>query len=610
MNVSDFFKVNALHRDLAQKYHTYLPRIEKTWRASSRSQREQYLKGSDHARYLPEPEWNIDDLVGDSEYILDLLAHRAIKSLEEQVYLGMNEGAGDYDLAQYEDPDEYWPSYFGKDCVYLSAEHYGEIINVSYECDDEALERFDKDVKAGVLIPMIHAGPIIRRQVFFLHCLDAVVENILNGKSQQKRLSWGKKSIRGSNAHSSKPTLHDLIACAEGHKTYHEEHLALLRSDPTVLYKSAKDQTLGRVEPVHNEYVVMDPNTPDYTVWRDFFEVVRTSVRSVALWKSMSALLRIMDKFSNEELRKEKALKEIRSMCDLQFTKARRSAQAHVENGIDSTWSKREIDEDDSWYSPDLRGDLLVTDRHLHYLLWLLDTRVDITTAVYQLEKLDQFYKLHPHVRERLSHRECHVLQEMCAVVAFMEDLRLAFPPKDHSCDTLKVNSSQDTDLGPELFASGLMQIHIELLEAGQGILQQAFTASLDDLLEPAVASKMLDLLDTVVKDKMGTSLDTLYQDQVEEMVRTLELSKRVGHAIRMFWLDRCECQNPVQKAESRRRRDERRGSQSPVEPEVLASKSNEGNELDPFAKKAVVRSETAKRLMVLFDRSQPHDAT
>jgi hypothetical protein len=103
--------IKELHRDLAWKYKIHGTRIEQIWRSFDRSQRAKALKdGATDGAVLKDPkdraignvykimpEFNLRDITEPgSDYLLDLLKHRATKSLYEQYAQGVNGGPGDH----------------------------------------------------------------------------------------------------------------------------------------------------------------------------------------------------------------------------------------------------------------------------------------------------------------------------------------------------------------------------------------------------------------------------------------------------------------------------------------------------------------------------------
>ncbi|GKU09342.1 unnamed protein product, partial [Fusarium langsethiae] len=180
----------------------------------------------------------------------------------------------------------------------------------------------------------------------------------------------------------------------------------------------------------------------------------------------------------------------------------------------------------------------------------------------------------------------------------FLQKLRAVFPPGTHS------EGGQDPSpaLGKDLFVPGLWEIDSKLEEVKLKSFSSDSFINLDDLSKPSIAEKILAGLDDRAKVKTGTTMEVLYQEQVKEMVRTSEIPTRLDHATEMFWLGHPEGRDPAERAESRRKWDERRTSQSLSDSSTLVS---EGLEIDStsLAQKARTEVITAEGLLAMFEK-------
>ncbi|KAH6979021.1 hypothetical protein EDB82DRAFT_477743 [Fusarium venenatum] len=345
-----------------------------------------------------------------------------------------------------------------------------------------------------------------------LRNLHTIVGAILDGTSQRKHRNRGsgkKRDAQDTEEATPASRMQDLIDYAVRHKEDCEAQLSLLCTQPTVLYNTAEAQFLSRLEHVREDYGYGDREPSTYLK---------------ATGRDVLDVVHAM-------------------MCKRQFFRAQKSAEHHVATGMGWGW---------------------FTYLHLHYLLELFHT-FNIFDAMYQLRKLGSIYKSDPWELERLSKRESRGLYEVCSIVAFFQKLRATFP---------SVNKVQDLSpgLGKDLFVPGLEEVDLELEKVKCETFSSASFSNLDDPLKPEMTGKTLEELDDLVREKTGTTVDVMYQEQVNEMVRTLEILKRIGHAIEMFWLGHSEGGDPAKRAESRRKRDERRASQSPSDSSSLIS--------------------------------------
>ncbi|KAG8666558.1 hypothetical protein FPOAC2_11675 [Fusarium poae] len=613
MGYSNLPNIEALHRELALKYENHFPRIQKIWRASNQAKREHFLRANTSPLFnIPNdsstnrpcsstslcPDWNVLDITeAKSDYLLDMLTHRATKSLEEQFWEDVN-GEPITEASN----DELWKPHPWDTYTYFSQEFYGDTICISEKTDEEILNRFDDDIEAGILLPIETGKLVLCRQGQMLANLLQIVNAILDGTSQRKRRNRGsgkKRDAQDTEEATPAFRLRDLIDYAVRQKEDCEVQLSLLRTQPAVLYSTAEAQFLSRPERVPEEYQHGDIEPCIYVkaTGRDVFDVVHTKVRGVAFWRSVESLLCIIEKFSNEELRKQKAINELFQMCERQFSRAQKSAEHHVATGMGWGWFTCDRSWDLTYLRMEMcRAELILTDLPLHYLLGLFHT-CNISDAMCQLRKLGSIYKSDPWELERLSERESHSLYELCSVATFLQKLHAAFPAVDNGQEC-------SPGLGKDLFVPGIEEVDLELEKVKREAFSSTSFSNLDDPLKPDMAEKTLEELDNLVREKTGTTMDILYQEQVKEMVRTLEIPKRIGHAIEMFWLGHPEGRDPAKRAETRRKRDERRASQPLSDSSTPASGCLDSDSTS-VAQEADPR--TAGRLLALFEKLQVH---
>jgi hypothetical protein len=283
-------KVDALHRDLALKYERHFPRVQKIWRASNQVKRGQYLRAGAHGGFIPDNPLALVDtesLILDvtwekSEYLLDVLTHRATKSLEEQFWEDVDGGPGDYDVMEAAEYDLHYQ--YGACYTYFTNDLYGETRRISEESREEILNTFDEDIEAGVLVPAALGDLVLRRQLSMLKDLNEIFDVILDGKSGRKRQGRGsgKRKVRNTGEdESTAPTLQGLTDCAEEYKAYGEVQLSRLHTVPTVLHEAVEAQVLSRAENVPDKYGATAPSSVGH-VERDVFEAVHAQVRVVA----------------------------------------------------------------------------------------------------------------------------------------------------------------------------------------------------------------------------------------------------------------------------------------------------------------------------------------
>lgn len=104
--------VKEMRDDIFRRYQSQGPRIETLWRSFDQAKREQCIRvtahkgrvlqhaddrslGSMYSICFVVSEWNIRDITEEgSDFMIEMLKHRATKTLSEQVLNGVNGGPG------------------------------------------------------------------------------------------------------------------------------------------------------------------------------------------------------------------------------------------------------------------------------------------------------------------------------------------------------------------------------------------------------------------------------------------------------------------------------------------------------------------------------------
>lgn len=226
--------------------------------------------------------------------------------------------------------------------------------------------------------------------------------------------------------------------------------------------------------------------------------------------------------------------------------------------------------------------------------------------AVYQLRKLDEFYKRKPYERKELSGRESEALHEMCCIVAFMKDFEILFPESKADFNW----NSRDT-----LVSTYLYMLDCDVEEVKQTICSEISDVNMNDLKDPLIAKRVLDNLTVSAKRELGTSIDHIYRDMVSDLIKVLQSPELLAHLFEIMHdsfrsYDRLE-QNPqflgILQPESERRVQDRRSRD--VGRSLLPSYETDlgfaGRWRIAGGRKSIVRSEIAQTILALFDK--PH---
>ncbi|EWG54483.1 hypothetical protein FVEG_12694 [Fusarium verticillioides 7600] len=269
--------VRELHGDLQRKWKAHGPRVETAWRSFNKAQRAKCMKaGSADGVVLKHssdvslgnvykfiPEWNLVDITApNSDFLLDILKHRATKTLFEQYAEGVSGTLGDRHLIEkmvreknlrHVDP-------FKHSYTYFYDEKYGESFTVQPRHLEEVMKGLRIAVDHGVLIPRSLGELVLQRQITILQLLNVMIEDILDQGSQTRARSGAKKQSKNAPLSESaskqttvKLTPQEMAAIASDRKSSLEEYLSLLRTEPTVLCPGVNVQFFSRPELVPDE---------------------------------------------------------------------------------------------------------------------------------------------------------------------------------------------------------------------------------------------------------------------------------------------------------------------------------------------------------------------
>lgn len=282
--------VKELHQDLARKYRIHRQKIETLWRSFDKGQRTQCLKAGfadgvvlKHSQdyslgniYKIVPELNLRDITEpQSDFLLDLLKHRATTSLFEQYCQGPEGGLGDHQFIDkmmktkgLRHQDTF------KDCYTFFLDEddskYGRSVRLLKE-KEESLAAFAPAINAGLLIPQSVGELVLHRQINLLQSLSILIDDILEQGAPQPEQARPRKSQKAATAALDKLSLHTpqpnkslplLIASARDQRDSSQDFVTLLSMEPMVLSHAVNVWFFTRPELVPDERVVAYQYTP------------------------------------------------------------------------------------------------------------------------------------------------------------------------------------------------------------------------------------------------------------------------------------------------------------------------------------------------------------
>ncbi|KAK7750557.1 hypothetical protein SLS62_007533 [Diatrype stigma] len=530
-----------LHRDLGRRYQVHGPKITQIWRSLSEAQRTKVLKAgaadgvvlkhsndiSLEGAYKMIPEWNLRDITAPkSDFLLQMLHHRATTSLLDQYHDGFNGRPGDYELIRemmltknLRNVKTY------TDCwtMFVSDDMYGDSYEL-FKDKEKSLQAFMPAIKIGACIPQATGELILTRQLYLLQSLTIIIEDILEeGSTTRTQKKLPKKSADVASAALSKlsiqPTpskldLPDLHNSALDQKALLADVLNLICTEPVVFEHVVNTWFFSSLELVQDEKGRSLPAHTDRYISAATLEAVHNAVRGAAIWNYMCRLLELF-KCCSIKSQQTLILQEISNLCHLEYTRAQTVFRRHVATGTGRKWFKRISNAQDNGNARvGIKGDpesLIRKDPQLHYMLRLCQPETTATKAVHWIRELDEFQKSHPLDRQSLQEREVDALFDLAVIIGFIHSLH----------PTISIPSFNRKK--GQLFVSRSAELEAELNRLKLEIDLTGFAVPIANLLEPGMTEGALKALDQFIVEKTGTKMGFLYQDLVEDCVARLE---------------------------------------------------------------------------------------
>ena len=628
--------VKELHKDLARKYQIHGTRIEQIWRSFDRSQRAMALKAGaaeilvlkdpmDRAMgnvYKIMPEWNLRDITEpESDYLLDLLKHRATESLFKQYCEGVNGGQGDAEFisnSMLVNNLRHVDSFKYCFTLFMDDDQYGESFRVTDAARyNETMAGLSVAVKAGLCVPQSTGELILERQVYTLQALNILVEDILEGGSTSRNTNARpKKPAKAARAAISKLSvietpeklsIEGLLASALDQKSSLDDYLNLCCTEPIFLAHIANQWFFSRPELVQDEKGRILPLITDKYISIAIFEMIHNAVTGAAVWGFLYRLLQLLVDGSHDQVYRGIILQEMSNVCHLEYDRVRKLFKRHLQTGSGSKYFRRVSGVYDNGIARvAMKGnpELLTRENpQVHFMLRLCQVETDASKAVPWIKKLDDLHRSHPSEREDMEERELDSFSDLAVIAGFVRSLSASLPLPPINLKKGQIYASRSKELGAEL---DLLKTQIDLAD---------FAVPIDNLMEPGMAEGALNALDQFICDKTGTKIEFLYQDLIEDCVRDIQVyyqqqKTKIGHNAKAELLPLpispiIETPSPEVRVQQRRQKDKSRPAHSSIyniTPATAAPAQPETIEIPPIFR---VKQDTVDVFSSLFSKSE-----
>ncbi|KAF7539231.1 hypothetical protein G7054_g2345 [Neopestalotiopsis clavispora] len=563
-------RIIELQHDLERKWRQHGIRLKEFWRSFDQAQRAKAMKAGivggllkhseDRSQgnvYKFVPEYNLKDVTGPGDFLLEMLEYRATTTLGEQFCSGFSGRPGDSvrccclldahplsktqqrSMADLGYPQElieeamrtrnlrHIQSFPDSWTFFVDGEMYGRSFKLVKE-KEQSMAAFRPAMQAGLCIPQSKGELVLSRQETLLQSLNILCDDLLElGSTTRSQKSVPKKpndtavaalsrlSIKQSDeVH--QPDLPRLIEDARDQKALMDDALTLLRTESVALAHEVNYWFFSRPELVPDEKGRSLPVHTDRFISGAVLEAVNNAVRAAAAWDYMIRLLEFLATITDKSLRAI-VLQEISNICHLEYSRAQAMSkrQLSTASSAGSKWFKRVINAYDNG-SPRIAlknkpEKLTQENPQLYYLLRLSQPDTTANKAVEWFKKLDEYEHTHPGARESLDSREADSYGDLAVIVSFIQSLAsvVSIPAFNRKKASTFIIKSGDLDT--------------ELHNLKPQLDLRDYAAPIDNLLEPGMTEAALKALDRFLVEKTGTKLGFLYQDLIDECMLGLE---------------------------------------------------------------------------------------
>ncbi|KAF9873519.1 hypothetical protein CkaCkLH20_08978 [Colletotrichum karsti] len=540
-NIGD--AVKELHADLRRKYQIHAAKLETAWRSFDKAQRTRCIRAgaadgvvlkhnldiSLGSVYKFLPEWNLRDITEPgSDFLLDLLKHRATTTLEQQYINGPNDGPGDHEyiVEMMQKKNLRHVAEF-KDCyTFFLDKYYGQSFHFVRE-KQATLAQFAPAVRARLLIPQSTGQLILQRQLHLLQVLNIMIEDILDiGSQTRNRKQMPKKDtdfgpIEAFSSLSVKDApgkvqLSEVVAGARDRKAALEERVELLSAEPVVLAHAVNDVFFSRPELLPDEKGRSLPVHTDRYINAAFFDAVHGEIQAAAIWAYITRLVELLEVPNSEKAYRALVLQELSNVCHMEYERSQNLLKRHLATADGPKRFKRISNAYDKAGNARLSmkckpEELMIADPQLHYLLRLCQSETTAAKAIDWMKKLGDLYMTRPSERERIEERQAEAFFALAVITGFVQDLSSA------------VSLPAPSRKKGQAFLQKSQQLECELAPLKKEIDLRDYAAPIDHLLEPGMAESALGAFESFIVDNAGTKMGFLYQDIITDCLAHLQ---------------------------------------------------------------------------------------
>ncbi|CAI0644062.1 unnamed protein product [Colletotrichum noveboracense] len=509
--------------DLAHRWRRHSDTIKATWRFLSRNQRVKCLLAIGRGRSTPNrasdvslgsihqlvPEWNLNDLVTDTEHLINHLTHRATTSLHQQVFVGCGGQSGDrmyvhYMINRGVSPRSPLPGEF---MFFPDSKDYGTSREVAEH--ELPLALWASDLATSICVPTLLGDLILARQQCFIGDLKSITAEIL--------------SLGPEAEHAEKLTLPCVRVNAQLNHTGGSSELADF-SRGARHQKEVIDKLLELFQPegILDEHQSLLPHCTDKYSSACVFNVVQNLVKGATIWAYIGHLLRELQRVGTESICRPVLLQELSNSCMLEWARLQAVLKRFIYQGFGIGHFQRKSNAFDQLGNPVIvfkndPTEIIDSDSQRYLLFHLAHSSENPADVIYMLGYLAGLWKQEPQTSTFLYNPRDHenkAFHEFVSVSDYVKKLSelLGLPPPSgtEGCSCVSKCHILEIDF-------------LNSLKRDKFIDLRDYCGPIAVLLRTSMAKGCLNKLDELVTDRMGTTIRGLYEDVLRDSISDLD---------------------------------------------------------------------------------------
>ncbi|PYH90739.1 hypothetical protein BO71DRAFT_333764 [Aspergillus ellipticus CBS 707.79] len=511
-------------RDLRDRYEMHFMKIRRIWSSLDKAGKERLIRAGLADGNLPKdstdkslgnswrlvPEWNLKDLAeSGSDFVLDMISHRATTSLPEQFIQGVDGGPGDgevvFELMGNNEIEQIQCRCPNEFTLFANGPDYG-----SYCTIRDPGERFEK--VSEIVSPY---GFLTKALLTLVHY---ILDKVFNQDEIPRFLKAETATLQALSSLTIAPrqariSLEALSARALEQVTTLKDHLNHYRAEPEGFMGVVNSWYLSQPDSVPDEDDVTLP-LASTSASTSAFECLQNAAIGINVWSFINTVLQALIEGPNDRAYSATLLQELANLSQAEYQRVQGIFKRHVQKTDGCRHFTRVEDVDDNG-----TGRIVMTTKPetltranpcLHYRLRLCQSKTDAADAVDWIQKLDSFLKVNDPERHEISDAEKDAFGDLTVTVSFIKALSASVTlPRTHPTK------------GRHYLTK--LRALVNEVDTWKSELDLAnYLVPVEKLVRPGMTENALNSLNEFIVNKCDSDLEALYSEMAQECLTDL----------------------------------------------------------------------------------------